>query len=149
MANSLYKTKEWQEQHKFALIKILIEKHKNYISNNSILKIPTSIVERTKNYLEMSCDIISWFKNTFELTNNKDDILKVKEIYEIFRCSDHYENMTKIERKKYNKSYFVNYIETNKFFNKYYCSRSENMRTFIRYWKLKVNDSMSDPEENN
>ena len=57
--------------------------------------------------------------------------------------------MTKIERKKYNKSYFVNYIETNNFFNKYYCSRSENMRTFIRYWKLKVNDSVSDHEEDN
>ena len=65
--------------------------------------------------------------------------LKVKDIYEIFKSSNHYDNMTKIERKKYNKSYFVNYIETNKFFNKYYCSRSENMRTFIRCWKLKEN----------
>ena len=32
---------------------------------------------RTNNYLDMSCNIISWFKDNYELTNNNNDILKV------------------------------------------------------------------------
>ena len=139
-ANLSYKTVEWQDQHKYALIKILIEKHKNYTNNNSIFKIPNSIAERTNNYLELSCNIISWFKDTFELTENKDDIIKVKDIFEIFMRSMHYENMTKADRRKYNKTFFVNFIETNKFFIKYYCSTNGQIRTFIKCWKIKIDD---------
>jgi hypothetical protein len=45
--------------------------------------------------------------------------------------------MTKVERKKYNKTYFVNYIETNNFFIPYYCERHANIRTIIKCWKFK------------
>jgi hypothetical protein len=81
------------------------------MNNNSIFKIPSFIADRTQNYLESSCNILSWFKETFELTKNKDDIIKVKDIYELFTKSFHYDNMTKVERRKYNKSYFVEFIE--------------------------------------
>ena len=36
-----------------------------------------------------------------------------------------------------NKTYFVNYFETNKFFFKYFCSTNGVMRTFIKCWKIK------------
>jgi len=90
-----------------------------------------------KNLINFNGDIITWFKDTFELTENKDDTLKVKDIYNIFTKSTHYENMTKTERKKYNKTYFVNYFETNKFFLKYFCSRCDNIRSIIKCWKIK------------
>ena len=45
--------------------------------------------------------------------------------------------MTKIERKKYNKTYFVNYFETNKFFLKYFSSRCDNIRSIIKCCKIK------------
>ena len=48
--------------------------------------------------------------------------------------------MTKIERKKYNKSYLINFIESNKFFIPYYVSISRLLRTFIKCWKLKVDN---------
>ena len=89
------------------------------MNNNSIFKIPSFIADRTQNYLESSCNILSWFKETFELTKNKEDIIKVKDIYELFTKSFHYDNMTKVERRKYNKSYFVEFIEKNHFFTIY------------------------------
>jgi phage/plasmid-associated DNA primase len=144
LANSVYKTKEWQENHKFALIKILINKHKNYMNNNNILKIPKSVADRTKNYLEMSMDIISWFKDNFELTKKETDVIKVKDIYNKFTSSHLYENMTKVEKKKYNKTFFINYIETNNFFKPYYCERTAFMRTFIKCWIFR-----NDEEDNN
>jgi phage/plasmid-associated DNA primase len=140
MANLDFKTSEWQNQHKFALIKILTRYHKEYLKNNSILKIPKFIADRTQNYLELSCDILSWFKDTFELTGNKDDTIKVKDIYALFIRSTHYENMTKAERKKYNKSYFVKFIETDKFFIPYYCAVTRLLRTFIKCWKIKIDN---------
>ena len=45
--------------------------------------------------------------------------------------------MTKIERKKYNKTYFVNYFETNKFYLKYFSSRCDNIRSIIKSCKIK------------
>jgi hypothetical protein len=50
-ADLTYKTSEWQHKHKFALIKILLDKHKNYTNNNFIFKIPKTIQERTNQYL--------------------------------------------------------------------------------------------------
>jgi hypothetical protein len=66
--------------------------------------------------------------------------LQVKDIFEIFMRSMHYENMTKADRRKYNKTFFVNFIETNKFFIKYYCSTNGQIRTFIKCWKIKIDD---------
>jgi hypothetical protein len=82
-------------------------------------------------------DIIDWFKLNYELTNNKEDTIKVKDIYEMFTKSTHYKSMKKIERKKYNKSYLLEYIKNNDFFIPYYCSISRLLRTFIKCWKIK------------
>ena len=70
----------------------------------------------------------------------------MKDIYDIFTKSSHYDNMTKMERRKYNKSYFVEFIETNKFFSDYYCSTNGHVRTFIKCWKHKeeINDNYLD-----
>lgn len=144
MANPLYKTLEWQHKHKYALIKILIEKYKTYINNNSILIIPPCVAERTKNYLEKSMDIISWFKDNFELTNNIKDIVKIKDIYEHFINSNIYNNMTKNEKKKYNKTYFIEYISTNPFFRHYYCEKNKYYRNFIKCWVIKEDNDFSD-----
>ena len=47
-ANTFYKTKEFQEKYKFALLKILMESYEEYKNNKFILQIPKSIEERTK-----------------------------------------------------------------------------------------------------
>ena len=68
------------------------------------------------------------------------------DIYERFTKSHNFEHMTKAEKKKYNKSYFVEYIEKNIFFRKYYCAKSKYIRTFLKYWKLKDINEESEEE---
>ena len=117
------------------------------IANNSVnLDIIDNNIIKAKIKFNFDKDIIAWFTNTFELTNYKEDILKVKDIYDIFTKSTYYENMTNIDRKKYNKTYFVNYFETNKFFLKYFCSTNGVVRTFIKCWKIKndINNNQLD-----
>lgn len=136
MGNPMFKTEEFQQKHKYALIKILINEHKKYIDNGSIITLPESIKERTKTYLELSCNILQWFKDNYEETEEK-NIIKIKDIYELFCGSEYFFNLSKFERRKYNKNYFVNYFETNIFLRKYYKERHNNTRNVILCWKKK------------
>ena len=133
-ANIIYKTAEFQEKHKYALIQILIEEHKKFINNGSVFILPKTIVDRTNLYLELSCNILQWFKTNFQETKDK-NILKIKDIYETFCLSDYYNNLSKFERRKYNKNYFIEYFETNIFLRKFYKNRFDNIRNIILYWK--------------
>jgi hypothetical protein len=142
LANPMFKTNEFQQKHKYALIKILINEHKKYMDNGSIINLPKSIIDRTNLYLELSCNILQWFKDNYKETTNKQSI-KIKEIYETFCESEYFYNLSKFERRKYNKSYFNNYFETNIFLRKYYKERHENIRNVILCWE-KIDDDNDD-----
>jgi hypothetical protein len=92
----------------------------------------------------MSCNIVQWFKDNYEETNNLKDICKIKDLYDDFCQSVFYFNLSKIEKKKYNKSFFTEYMETNIFFRKYYAERYNNYRTILKGWKKKENDESED-----
>jgi phage/plasmid-associated DNA primase len=139
-ANSYYKTKEFQEKYKFALIKILMNAYKKYKLNDYKFIIPKSIEERTKTYLELSNNIIQWFKDNYELTEKQIDICKIKDLYSDFNQSNYFVNLSKNDKRKYNKSYFNEYISSNDFFKKYYHVRFYNkeigeFHNVINCWK--------------
>lgn len=137
LANSMYKTKEFQEKHKFALLKILMREHvKFYKDNNSSLCIPDSVANRTQTYLELSCNILQWFKDTYVLTDSK-EICKLKDVFDDFVKSPYYFNLSKMEKRKYNKAFFVDYFETNIFLKEYYCVFQ--CAHSIRGWKKDIN----------
>lgn len=134
-ANTFYKTDEFKEQHKFAIIKILMNAYKRYRNNNYVLQVPKSIQERTKLYLEMSCNIVQWFKDNYDLTKNKKDICKMIDLYHDFSHSMYFTNLTKNQKLKYNKKYFNEYVTTNSFFKQYHEERYDNIRNCITCWK--------------
>ena len=120
-----YKTKEFQEKHKYALLKILMREHIKFNKiNKRNLIIPKSIDERTRLYLEMSCNILQWFKDNYECTNG-DTVYKLKDIHKEFIESMYYCNLTKNEKRKYNKSYFIEYFETNIYLRKYFVIKKD------------------------
>jgi hypothetical protein len=136
LKNINYKTKEFQQQHKFALIKILLLEHsKFYKKNNSTLKISQSIKDRTQSYLELSCNIVQWFKNNYH-KSKENDICQIKEIFINFIGSDYYFNLSKADKNKYNKTYFMKYMRENIFFRNYYSERFSGVRNVIKGWKI-------------
>jgi phage/plasmid-associated DNA primase len=137
LANPLYKETEFQQTHKFALMKILMDAYKRYKLNNKKLIIPKSIEERTQTYLELSCNLVTWFKDNYEFTNNKNDICKIKDLYTDLTTSVYFLNLTKAEKQKYNKAYFTEYVQTNIFFVRYYKARCEKFNNFLTQWKKK------------
>ena len=138
--NSLYKTSEFQQKHKYALLKILMREHvKYYKQNKSEFIIPSAIKTRTDNYMELSCNILQWFKDNYEITHNKKDIIKIKDIFSEFSASSYYYNLTKNEKRKYNKTFFTNYFETNVFLQKYYIIN--NLVYSVHSWKKIVDNA--------
>ena len=57
------------------------------------------------------------------------------DLYHEFSSSDFYINFTKAEKRRYNKSYFNNFITSNEFFKEYYCERVGNIRNCIIKWE--------------
>lgn len=155
LANSYYKTTEFQNKHKYALLSILMKYYKNFIKNNCSLCLPESIKKRTQLYLELSCDIVQWFKDNYVETSNVKEYVQFSDIFDKFKNDEFYYALPKTDRKKYNKTYIYDYLENNVFFRKYYAERYGNIRHLLKGWKEKNNideDSKNEdkiiPEEN-
>ena len=136
--NKIYKSNTFQNEHKCALLKILFEKYKKYKENDYKFIIPEAIKQRTQLYLELSCNILGWFKDNYDKTDNKTDIIKLKDLFSDFKESDYYDNLTKNDKRKYNYSFFDNYFSTNIFFKKYYFIGDNNhIPNHIKYYVKK------------
>lgn len=134
-ANSNYKTEYFQNKHKYALLKILMNAYKRYKNEDSTLKMPESIKKRTDQYLEMSCNLLQWFKDNYELSEN--ETISFKEMYDLFKQSDFYINANKIEKRNYTKKKFYEYFQKNIFTRKYYKERHYNTYNILKGWKRK------------
>ena len=111
--------------------------YKKYKHNNGNITFPTSIVERSARYLELSCNIVQWFRDNYEETHNN-EYVSIKDVYELFMSSNFINSLSRSERCKYTKKYFVEYIQNNIFFRKYYSERYDNIRSVIKGWKQKI-----------
>lgn len=107
------KSTQFRDEHKFALIQILINAHINYVSNNCVLQIPESVKIRTNEYLEKSCNILGWFKENYSVTDNSNNIVTIKHIHDKFKESEYYVTLSKLEMRKYTYSYFIEYFKGN------------------------------------
>lgn len=123
LANRDYKNEDFQEKHKTALFVILVKAYEKYMERGYHFIIPKSVADRTNQYLEMSSNILTWVNDGYDRTANKTDIVKLCDMYDHFKVSDYYSNLTKAQRLRYNKSYFMNEIADNAFLKQYYAAR--------------------------
>ena len=136
-ANPYYKTLEFQDKYKCALFKILTIYHKEYYHlQNSSIKMASSVIARTQQYLESCCDVVGWFKENYKLEEN--NIIRIGDIYNEFILSSNYLEMTKQNKENYTRLKFNNIIETNMFFRRYYKERHFFTRNIILGW-IKIN----------
>ncbi len=148
LGNDLYKEKHFKEKHKYALFKILSNIHSNF--NSSIkFDIPVSVKTRTNLYLEKSCNILQWFKEYYELDLNTKESLQLKDVYNDLITSSFWNNLSKLEKQKYSRLNFIEYIKSNIYFRKYYKERHNNIRNVIINWIKKNEDSDEDKEDDN
>lgn len=116
LGNTFFKTYDFKEKYKQALFMILIKHYKSYIDNNNNLTIPKIIVDRTNSYMENSDDIFNIINEFYEKTPEKKDIIKLKDVYEMFKSSDMYFNSSKDDKKKLIYKSFCSKLQSNLFF---------------------------------
>lgn len=111
--NTYYKTSEFQKNHKIALFKYLLNEAPKEIY------IPDVVKECSKEYVCDSDDFLVWFNEHYE-KGNDDNIIKLKDLYDDFKNSENYNNLTKEVKRKYNKKKMIDNISTNIVLKKYY-----------------------------
>ena len=84
-------------------MKILMEAHVIYDHNNYTFNVPASIRERTKSYLQQSSQIMAWFDDNYEMIDDKELFIKIADVHDKFIISDLFENLTKADKRKFNK----------------------------------------------
>ena len=97
-----YKSNEFKLMYRQALFILLSKYYLKYYHNKCQLAIPMQIDERTRNYMSNSDEIFNIIDEVLVNSNDKNDIIKVKELFEIVKSSEIYLNMNKEEKRKLN-----------------------------------------------
>ena len=131
LANTKYKAR-FQEKHKYAFLKVLMNAYKNYTNNDYRFQIPESIRLRTKEYLDKSRNIKKWFDENYDKIDDDSQYIKLSDLYNKFRFSDSFNNFTKTEKRKYNKTYFYTFFEKDPYLRRFYFERKRIDNEFLR-----------------
>lgn len=125
LVNKYFKTHEFKEEYKYAFLHILLEAYRSLMENKYILNIPDSIKQNNLEYLEQSIKIMEYFNENYEKTDDEKDFIKIDDIKDGFLASDFYENLTKLEKRKYSKKYFIEFFEKYRPLAKHYKDRKK------------------------
>jgi len=126
--NSKYKELNFQEQHRCAFLKIVMNAYARYADDQFDLKIPQSIKERTNEYLQLSCDLYQWILDNYEKTENMKEVVQIREeMYAKFKRSNFYENLTRADKRgsKYTEKGFVSQIKEMTFIEGHFFERKQ------------------------
>lgn len=148
LINSYYKTNEFKKEYRQALFLILVEHFKEYYKNKLELPLTKEIIQRNKDYLKSSDELLNWIDDIFEKTNNTKDVIKLKVVYEAFKNSDYFNNLNKIQKRQNNYKHFIEKLKNNMFLKKYVKENSDNVYILTSY-KLKDENNNEDNDEDN
>lgn len=122
IADGYYKTDEFQDEYKQALFNLLVKRFETFVKNKHALPSqPRVCLEKCSAFLGTCDDIFSWFETYYEKTPTIEisDAIPLANIYEMFSKSEFFGNLSKSDKRKYNKKYFLSKIEENIFLRKY------------------------------
>ena len=103
LKNTEYKTESWRKKHYSALFR--------YLLNNAPAKlyIPDRIKNLSKQYVLGSDEMYGWMMENYETADNT-EFVKLKDVFDLYKASDLYSNLTKLEKRNLNKNAFSELI---------------------------------------
>ena len=151
LTNSYYKSIAFKEKYKYAFFEILCEYYKMYNENtdeNNERKFPLieEVMLRNNAYLEDSDHMFSWFNDQYTKTDDKKDIIKVKQIYENYKDSSYFQNLNRQQKRLDNYKNFCVKIEENMFLKKYFKQDGNKVYIMTNY-VIKIDDEEVNPND--
>ena len=134
--NTHYKTMEFKNEYRQALLILLSRYHKIYMNNKREYIVPDAILKRTRAYLADSDELLNWLEENYEPTENKKDIIKIKSIFEEFKKSHFFENLTKAQKRTNNYKNFVDKLEKNFFIKKFVTQDNHGTAILTNYKEI-------------
>ena len=126
--NRDYTKDTFKKKHACALFKYIT----NYEGVEEI-NVCDSIKEASSKYLLGNDAVYTFVGDIIEWVDDKDSIVKISDLYDKFKESDCFHNMTKNEKRTYNKSKFLEYIQRHSKFKKDFQEKYQNGECMERY----------------
>lgn len=101
-----FKAKEFKQEYRCALFKYIVDNARKEIY------VPDIVKARTNEYIDKNDELLNWFNDNYELTTKETDIVKIKDVFNLYKESDEYNALYKKERP--NLSRFTEDIRSNK-----------------------------------
>ena len=124
VGNPFYKEKEFQTNYKQALILLLLPHWEQFQNDkHQILTTPSVCKQKATDYLALSDNVYEWFSERYERGDLGFHYVTVADVYNEFTRSELWNNLSKNDRRNYNKTNFETKIETNLFIRDFYRKR--------------------------
>ena len=141
------KADSFLKKYKLPFINLLLPyfqkfKHAGY----TIMNIPESIKEHSRKYMEESDLLYNWFSSGYKKTNNKTDVIKLKDVFTALKESEYYMNLTKMEKRNLSYKVLIEYIEKSPLLRMFYKEVASIEK--IRYRNVLTNYHPLDPTIN-
>lgn len=112
--NNYYKEDEFLNDMKLPFINVLLKYYKEFKDDGRVLKgMPESIKKLSSAYMADSDNLLNWLNDAFEKTNNPKDYVKIIDLYDLFRSSEYYNNMSKKDKRGMNKKKLIEEFKDN------------------------------------
>ena len=152
LVDSYYKSIEFFERIKLPFMHILLQYYQIFQKEGNILKnAPKSILDASKKYISDSDNFVCWFNECYKHSDNENDCVKLKDIYEKFKSSDLWANMNKAERRKMTRTKLEKDIIENPTLRAFFRDRIKinevHYRSVMIKYKIKSYDSDDSDEE--
>ena len=94
-----FKSKEFKRKHRMTLMWLLIDHYKQYQDQGHEIFVGEATKQQTKDYLDDNNDLYGWFSEVYEKTGNDNDTIKMQSVYQYFKMSVYWDNLTKKEKR--------------------------------------------------
>ena len=148
MMNARYKEDEFQNEYRQILFMILMDYLPKFLKTGLLPNPPEKCKYLSNVMLASSDDLFDWFSNVFE--KNDDNILSFAEIYDVYKTSSYFTNLSKKSQREQNRSKFITMIESNLFLKDDIKRRNQKhngkqlTKDVLVGWILKKDDEAND-----
>ena len=152
LVDTYYKEKKFIQENRIPFLHLLLKSYVDFRNDgHKLTGIPESIKKLSSAYMANSDHFLNWFNDAFDKTGNQKDYIKMIDLYEKFRSSDYYENLSKKDKRSMNKKKLIDIVKKNPHLKGFYRDRKEfgkvTVGNCILCYKLKPETQFIDDDD--
>ena len=148
VANPYFKSDEFQFNCRQQFFDILLSEFQEFHKNKNILvDVPELCQQKASSYMKDSDKLFNWFSDIYEKNDaSKENVIKLSVLFDQFKESEYHSDLSKEQKRKYNKTFFIASMEKNLFLRQNIKTRGERFNdkqlasSILVGWDIKPNE---------